>query len=222
MGEALLVNDPEARRWFARQHHLASPKLHLLLGDSIARDAGLRSRLPREEIMNLASSGATWAKVNSDLKKNLARWREAAETRGRRRGTVILWLTGNDVYGKDSHLSSFDDDRLASIADTALEVIAKLRGEEVLVLGPLPRLSGEAMGIRWVRAAAYHLERRLLHSLPPSVRLVPLGRQLTRRSQNRHSVTNDCAIWFRWDRTHLNRAGYAKVSDALPVWLVCH
>ena len=137
------------------------------------------------------------------------------------RGNAIVWLTGNDCYNKRSKLRSFDDERLEIVATHAINVTRRLLqvSERVIVLGPLPRMSGEIPDAQWVQCAAYHLERRLLHRLPEPVTFVPLGRQLSKKSARRHCMTLECLIWFRHDRTHLSEAGYRKLADDLPVWL---
>ncbi|KAF0302673.1 hypothetical protein FJT64_025236 [Amphibalanus amphitrite] len=216
--DVLEVSDPEAGPWLDRQ----APPLHLLIGDSIARDSGLRSRLPPDEFLSLARGGATWKSTARDLEDIIARWTTKAAEEGRRLGDAVIWLTGNDVYSRLTLLSSFSPETLEETGRLAADVCRRLLEKgRVTVLGPLPRMSGEISGSRWETTASYHLERRLKHSLPPAVRLVPLGRQLLRRAGGRYCVVQECATSFRHDGVHLTAEGYARVADALqlPIWI---
>ena len=217
--DVLEFHDPESESWMEKQ----APKLHLLIGDSIGRDCGLRSRFRRDRFLNEARGGATWATVASRLPETMRRWEEEASAQGRMRGDVVIWLSGNDVYHRQTRLPSFSPETLETAADHAVEVTTTLLGktENVLVLGPLPRLSGEMPGLRWERSAAFHLERRLSHQLPAAAKFIPLGRQLTKKLHNRYSFRPECAVWYAADGTHLSPEGYAKVADSagLPVWL---
>ncbi|KAF0307133.1 hypothetical protein FJT64_021480 [Amphibalanus amphitrite] len=220
--DVLEVSDPEAHRWLSRHLRRSAPPLHLLIGDSVARDAGLRSRLGRHQFLNLARGGATWASTADELHAILDRWTSEAERRGRRLGEVVVWLSGNDVYSRLTRLANFSEETLSDSGRLARGVCRHLQSlARVTVLGPLPRPSGEVHGGRWETTAAYHLERRLKHCLPPSVRLIPLGRQLLRRSGRRHCVVPACASYFRSDGVHLSAEGYGRVADALqlPIWL---
>ena len=216
--DVLEVSDPEASFWLDQQ----SAPLHLLIGDSVARDSGLRSRLRSDKLLNLAKGGATWASTARDLGDLIECWTTEAAGEGRRLGDVVIWLTGNDVYSRLTRLSNFTPETLSESGRLAADVCRRLleRGR-VTVLGPLPRPSGEVAGCRWETTASYHLERRLKHALPPEVRLVPLGRQLLRRADGRYCVTPECATSFRRDGVHLASEGYSRVADALqlPIWL---
>ena len=216
--EVLYVNDPGAGPWLRRQ----TPPLHLLLGDSVARDCMMRSRLRRDRMMNAAWGGATWKELRKELDGVLVAWEQEAEAEGRRLGSVIS-LTGNDIYSKESGLRCDGEDNLADIAEDAKDVTRRLMrvAERVLVLGPLPRYGAELSGTPWICTAAYHLERRLLHQLPRQVRVVPLGRQLCRKNHGDYAIGVKCASWFARDRVHISPAGLGKLmdSEAMPVWL---
>ena len=93
--DVLEVSDPEAHRWLSRHLRRSAPPLHLLIGDSVARDAGLRSRLGRHQFLNLARGGATWASTADELHTILERWTSEAEERGRRLGEVVVWLSAH-------------------------------------------------------------------------------------------------------------------------------
>lgn len=215
--DVLEIDDPESRAWLERRRG----KLHLLIGDSVARYSGMRSRIIADRLLNLSRGGATWASVALQLPELMDEWRRVAAAEERRLGTAVVWLTGNDVYDRLSGLPSFTDESLECAAQNAVSVVRQLgrETEQILVLGPLPRMSGEVMGGRWERTSAYHLERRLTHRLPGPVRFLQLGRQLTKKLHNRHSVTAECAKWYSSDGTHLSREGYEKIADVLPVWL---
>ena len=217
--DVLTISDPGATSWLERR----LPKLHLLLGDSIARDSGMISRLRNDVIFSRARGGATWSSLGRSLPDLLREWSAEAEELGRTRGAVLVWITGNDVYNRYTGLSSYSENILMDVSDHAGSVIhtLMLQATEVIVLGPLPRLSGEVMGTRWEQTAAFHLERRLFHQLPRGTRFVPLGRQLTRKSGGRYACVAGCQGWYSGDGVHLSPAGYAKLADAaeLPVWL---
>ena len=91
----------------------------------------------------------------------------------------------------------------------------------VVVLGPIARLSSEALPVQWENTAAFALERRLLHTLPRGADVVPLGRQLTKKLQRRPHCVSDCFQWYKRDGVHLNTEGYQKLAkmDRLPEWV---
>lgn len=215
----LLIQDPGAAPWFRRQQ----PRLHLLLGDSIARDCGLETRLTGDAFLRRAHGGATWRSLSRNLQSVLEEWDRVAADQGRRLGAAVIWSTGNDVYSKLTGLGNISEEVLAEVSSIANDVVTRLLevAEDVLVLGPLPRLSGEAMGTRWEQTAAFHLERRLHHQLPKDVRLIRLGRQLTRKASGRYCCIKKCDVWYQKDGVHMSAAGYRKLADAaeLPIWL---
>ena len=227
----------EAAAWFDDQAppgaqagflNLASrdrrPRLHLVLGDSVARKAEISSRFRGDEVLNRARGGATWSSLSDDVDASLGAWELAAAAKGLLTGSVIIWLTGNDVYSKLSNMSSFDRSGLEHIGHTARAVVRRIqrRADFVLLFGPLPRLAGELDGVAWEATAAYHLERTLKREVVEERSiLIPMGRALTRKiSRNRHGLKN-CEAWFKRDRVHLTAEGYRKIADsnALPVWL---
>ena len=217
--DVLEISDVQARPWLRRQ----LPPLHLLLGDSVARDAGVRSRFNKDAFLQRAYGGATWTSLSCDVSEIIREWSQEATSRGRRLGSAVLWLTGNDVYQRRSGMASFPEDRLAEIAGQAGEVCRALAksADKIFVLGPLPRLSGEVTGTRWEQTAAFHLERRLHHQLPKGVYFVRWGRQLMKKNLGRYSCVPGCQRWYQEDGTHLTGAGYSKLADSaeLPIWL---
>ena len=199
-------------------------QLHLLLGDSVARDAWLASRFRGDAVFNRARGGETWHTLADRIDVDIAAWWTAAEKRGLPVGTVIIWLTGNDVYNRYSLMASFTEDTLDAIGRTAREVVRRLRqhADRVLLLGPLPRLAGEIEGCTWEGTAAYHLERTLLKAdLGDGVTLAELGRALTRKMGRKRRGLKGTRDWYKPDRVHLSQDGYVKVEEAthFPVWL---
>ncbi|KAF0286751.1 hypothetical protein FJT64_001496 [Amphibalanus amphitrite] len=217
--DVLRINDTSACSWYRRQQRA----VHLVLGDSIARDSGLASRLPGEDVLNLAKGGATWRSLSQDLPSMLHQWSTRVHEGQQEYGTCLVWLTGNDIHSRLTELASFDEQAAGSVLDIAQRVIAELKlyTKSVMLLGPLPRLSGEVVPIKWEQTATFHFERRLKHVLDGSVQFVPLGRQLTRKQRNVRSLNSECAMWFRQDLVHLSPEGYGRVADApeLPIWV---
>ena len=229
----LELSDAEAAGWFRRNEsagpgtrtmRLATrdkrPRLHMLLGDSVARRADLASRFPGDEVLNRANGGETWSSVLAHLNSDIAAWQTAATARGLLTGNVIIWMSGNDVYNRLTYLASFTKERLETIGRTARAVVQRLEdlADHITVLGPLPRLAGEVAEATWESTAAYHCERTLMR-MEASAKFVPLGRCLTRKiSKNRHGLKG-CAKWYMPDGIHLSPEGYEKVGDALPVWM---
>ena len=189
----------------------------------IVRDSGLSSRLPGVQVVNLTTGGATWKSLENKLPGIIQVWKACIAEAGCRPGRCLVWMTGNDIYSRLTGLASYAEETLDRVTGHARRVVAELllHADGVLVLGPLPRLSGEVAPVKWEQTAAFHLERRLKHQLPPRVQFVPLGRQLTRKMNNIRSLNAGCAEWFRPDHTHLSPAGYERVADApdLSIWV---
>ena len=200
-------------------------RLHLLLGDSIARDSGMRTTNIADDLFNLARSSETWSRTRRHLPGNLDAWRTAASAFGMELGAVVVWLTGNDVYGRRRGLPGRKDDAtLNKIKEEARLVVRDIKRvtEEVVILGPLPRLANDLYGATYGSTAAFHMERALLKTdyREGGVEVVPMGRALCKKiSHQRAGICPGCAVWFRRDRVHLSRAGYDKVGARLPDWL---
>ena len=227
----------EAEAWFAANvdpHQEAGssdpepapvrqPRLHLLVGDSIARRARFGTR-SEDQVLNRAAKGETWTSLENAIDLRLSCWQTAAAASGMTMGSVLIWLTGNDVYNRFTLLSSFDRDRLGTVGATAQAVIRRFgaAAEEVLVLGPLPRLAGELVGVTWETTAAYHLERTLCKlDLQANCRIVPLGRSLTRKMGRKRRGLKGTEQWYKEDGIHLSAEGYHKIAEAgaFPGWL---
>lgn len=229
----LELADDEAAVWFAANASPERPsgppvvvcggRLHLILGDSIAKRAAFSACSPEDRILNRARGGATWSSLLGEVNQAIVSWRTAAAATGRTTGTAIIWLTGNDVYSKLSGLPRYSDVTLKEIARQACLVLQRLRSHgEVVILGPLPRLAGELRGCTWNSTAAYRLERTLIRGGPGDLAaVVPLGRYLTRKMGRRRSGMKGCEPWFRDDGVHLTEEGYARLAGAgaFPKWL---
>lgn len=218
--DVLELEDRRDRAWFDGR----GPRLHLLLGDSVARDGWLESRLPRDRFLHRARSSETWESLEEDLTELLDDWRREARRQGRQLGNVVIWNTGNDVYRKSTGRPNSTEEVLQAVAGKAIDVVQQLQGagaERIVVLGPLARWEGELTGTEWQQTAAFHLERRLANRLPGFVQLVKLGRQLTRKQYGRQAITLGCRQWYQQDGVHISPAGYAKLADAegLPLWM---
>lgn len=206
--------------------------VHLLIGDSIGRDSGLESRLRRDVMLNRCRGGATADSILRSVEYDLRHWDISATVEQLPLGTAVYWISANDVYNRFTGSGSIEADKLQLISLYIRRVIQQLlsRTDSVVVLGPLPRLDGDASGLAWEKTAAFHLERTAKKVVEEildrqeggaCIKFVPLGRYLTKKERGRHSVRAECAEWFRDDWVHLSQSGYRKLSEAehLPVWL---
>ena len=226
----------EAAEWFSEMREARSederfkyltsrrPRLHLLLGDSIAIKAAVASGFDDDGMLCRAQSGDTWQRLLGHLESDIAVWQMEAAASGLLPGSVLVWMSGNDVYSRLTGLAQINREHLDRVGLAARTVASRLRGlaDRVYLLGPLPRVAGELRGTTWEATAAYHLERTLLWlNLGDSVQLVPLGRQLTRKMGRRRHDIHGTEAWYTEDGVHLSKEGYAKLADAisLPVWL---
>ena len=200
-------------------------RLHLLLGDSVARDAGFEVAA-EDLLLRRAVGGLTWERLASQLDADLRTWWDAVDCFGCLPGTIIVWLSGNDVYEREvpattpTSPSPLFQRKLDYAARCAVDVLLRLQetGKEVVVLGPLPRPRHD-LGGRWEGSPAFHLERRLRTVAPAGVKIMNLGRQLTKSKKKRNLVSTDVLPYFRNDRLHLSLAGYQRLAPHLPAWL---
>ena len=233
------INDGEAAAWFAaneptpREDQLNScpgsrrrrrhrPRLHLVLGDSVAKRAAIASRYCGDKVLNRSQGGESWTSLLEHLEFDINAWQTTAAAWGMIPGSVVIWLTGNDVYSRESRMANFTLDKLFGVGRAARAAVLRLRraADNVTILGPLPRLAGEVWGATWESTAAYHLERTLLkEGLHEHAVIIPLGRALTRKMGKRRQGLKGCEQWFCPDGVHLSAEGYLKLSDCVPVWL---
>ena len=230
----LELEDDEAAGWLAAQAPPERPsglpvmrqgQLHLLLGDSIPERAVFSTKQPGDQILNRSQGGATWFSVLERIERYNTSWLTAAAALGLNPGKAIVWLTGNDVYSRTTGLARYSDDSLKEIGRAARVVVQRLRthADEVVILGPLPRLAGDLYGCTWNSTAAYKLERTLICNGPGDIAtIVTLGRLLTRKMGRKRNGLKGCEMWFRSDGVHLSPEGYCKLAgaDAFPDWLV--
>ena len=143
----LEIIDPDQLPWMAQQSTEAfvSPdgnggKLHLLLGDSIARDAGISVTSPNL-MLNRVRGGDSWRRLCDRVATEMRDWRRAAAGYGVPLGNVVIWMTGNDIYPdgtsekRRQQLSSMQD-HMTIVLDAVNEC-----AEEVHIIGSLPRLA---------------------------------------------------------------------------------
>ena len=179
-------------------------------------------------MINRGKAAGTWALTLKRLDEDIELWERASRGTRLPKGTVILWLSGNDVHNRYSGAGRTDDNLLADISLDLRSVVLKLAdagAQSVILFGPLPRFGAHLDGIAWEKTASYKMERMSMKTLNATAKLlgcpvyfVAMGRQLTKKMFGRHSVRESCREWFR-DEVHLNATGYAKVADVMPVWL---
>lgn len=235
--DVLDVVDAEASAWLEQQEAGPSPGsgdpqptpagqsarpppvMHLLLGCSVARDARLRARAP-DIILNRAHGGETWQRVAAHLDENLAAWHRAAASLRMGRGCVVVWLSGNEAYDRNTGANLLAGVPRGELEDTISEVVTKVRKvARLILLGPLPRFHVDRLWI-WEATAAYRLDRKVCEAALPG-EFVSLGKGLTKKLDGNHTLGDDCQQWFQWDGIHLSKEGYRKVSriQKFPQWL---
>ncbi|XP_043199138.1 uncharacterized protein LOC122368890, partial [Amphibalanus amphitrite] len=200
----LQLYDSDLEEWLGGQTAGSEGALHLLSGDSIARDAPFRVQHP-DRLLRLTVGGMTWSRLPVD--EHLRQWKEAASLQGLRLGVAVLWLSGNDVYSRRRGAADLPSDghweALHRTVERCTATLADV-ADRVVLLGPLPRFVHDA-GRPWERTAAYHLERHISHWLRemarPDISQVELGRRLTHRVKKRHVVNS--AKEFNRDGLHL-------------------
>ena len=224
----LEIRDADADAWFGGQlghDERQLPRLHLIVGDSVARDAPYRASAWEDSVLNLSKNSATWRMLSKRIHGDLKSWSTVAAASGKARGTLIMWLSGNDAYSQLSGLANKDRAHLRKVQDEVREVLGKIREagytEEVVVLGPIPRPAADLMEGTWESTGAYHLERALLKMrLGDGVTLVKLGRALTIKiSKKRSGIGYKCLPWYKQDQVHLSAGGYRKLAPKLPAIL---
>ena len=187
------------------------PRLHLILGDSLAAKLDDLVLSKKEPILNLAVSGNTWAREKYLIKEHIREWEDSARNRGLRLGKVFVWLGSNEVYGRPNQKARGLSER------DVTEVMEELGSNTVLLAGPIPRLWCDA-GARYEETPAFAAER-LLQTVAATHRaqFVPyLGRAMTCMLQRRHVVRHEIAVhWYKRDGVHLSLLGYQKLQKKL-------
>ena len=146
MDEILNLHDDEAGPWLDAQQ----PRLHVVLGDSVARDCGLHAGQANDRVLNLSKGGATWATLRDGLEERMTTWRQVARDEGRRLGVAVVWLSGNDVYSRITGLPCASEEVLWLMQESAKGVTDALldAAEGVVVLGPIARLGSEVLPVQ--------------------------------------------------------------------------
>ena len=204
------------------RHGKAPPgRVHLLMGCSVARDAGIGVE-EGDLVFNNARGGNTWAKVARDLAGDLRLWREAAEAFQMDLGQIIIWLSGNEAYDRDTGENLMNEAPRGLHEAVIRGVLAEVRAvAQPVVLGPLARIWVDLL-LPWEHTAAYKLDRKVKESAEAEgATFISLGKTLTRKLRGRHVVVEECRPWYERDGIHLSRAGYRKVAGAelFPSWL---
>ena len=196
-------------------------RIHLLLGCSIARDAGIGVE-DGDLVLNRAIGGNTWAKVSSSLDEDLRLWREAADVFGMELGRVVIWLSGNEAYDRLTGLNLMNDAPRGQLEAIIRGVLSSLGAvSEPVVLGPLARFWVDRL-LPWEHTASYKLDRKEKEAAEEEeASFISLGKTLTKKLRGRHVVVEECRQWYQSDGVHLTREGYRKVAGAelFPSWL---
>lgn len=194
--------------------------IHLLLGCSIARRARLSVAVD-DMLLNRARSGNTWRRLKNKLEGDLWHWRQAAAAFGMRCGAIIIWLSGNEAYDRETGANVLAGEPRGPLEEVIQEVLEKVRAASATVrlLGPLPRFYVDRL-LRWEATAAYRLDRKVKEAARPG-EFCSLGKSLTKKLNGRHVVVEDARRWFAEDRIHLSREGYRKIAgvELFPRWL---
>ena len=184
--------------------------LHLVLGDSIA--VYLTLPVPSgHSVLNLAVRGNTWGKEGYLIDQHLREWQQEATAENCQRGSVFIWLGGNDAYGRPG------DRRREVWHEEMYRVLQRLRDNTVILAGPTPRLWADA-DEQYENTPAFRADGLLRKAAKENgFAFVPyLGRLLTCMHHRKHVVRRRVAqAWFAKDGTHLSREGYEKVSQKL-------
>ena len=127
----------------------------------MGRSARVTSRFSSDLVIDRSHGGGTWASVMRKLPEDIKPWDHATSTFNMTKGSVVVWLSGNDVHDKRTGLGTIQDDmsRLRDEMSVTLKFLAAKGPASIVVLGPLPRLNGQSSGLAWERTASYHQER---------------------------------------------------------------
>ena len=198
----------------------ATGTIHLLLGCSIALGARLTVAVD-DMLLTRARGGNTWRRLADRLERDLWHWRRAAAAFGMRCGTIIIWLSVNEAYDRQTGANVLAGEPCGPLEEVIQRVLERVRAASasVCLLGPLPRFYVDRL-LRWEATAAYRLDRKVKEAARPG-EFCSLGKALTKKLAGRHVVVEDARQWFAEDGIHLSREGYRKVAGAalFPRWM---
>lgn len=191
-------------------------RCHLILGDSIAKHLKLPVP-PGDSVLNLAEGGNTWLREKQYIRDHLEEWEAERLETGDSRGSIFIWMGGNDIYGRPERRPQGLDHE--AIRSTISE--AKAQGR-VSMAGPTVRLWKDD-GAFWEQTPAFQADRILAEvAQQEGVRFVAyLGRSMTVMRRNNHTKRHvvDGALVARYfsDRLgiHLGPEGYDRVLNKL-------
>ena len=220
--DVLDIFDPEQKQWLASQYSTTFPdgnggRLHLLLGDSIARDAQVSVATP-DLLLNRTRGGDSWKRLCHRVAQELEDWHCAASGYGVTTGHVAIWMTGNDLYPdgdperRRRQLATLKDN-MTVVLDAVLESCPVVE-----IIGPLPRLRHD-IGRAWEQCPAFHGERMSLAHFGGRVTHWLVGRALTTYKKKRHVVGGRSSRFYTGDGVHLSEEGYERLLSRLPEWL---
>ena len=188
---------------------------HLVLGDSIARDWRLAVDAP-DTLVNKATGGNSFRRLAATAVEKISEWRQHCGGTSQRRGTIIIWCGGNDVYGGRGLRK-----------EDVTWVLEACGDDSVLLLGPTPRAKGKHAdkdGINWRSTNAYYAEAVIAAAVAdagkPSVEMLRhMGRKLCVGSRQTFGGREGV---FAADGIHLSAAGYRRLAGRLTAtvpWL---
>ena len=193
------------------EHYHQVGNVHLVIGDSIARDFPYRVVEP-DRIVNVAEGGLTYRRLVKQIECDLAYWRQQI-TSYEVEGTVVVWLGDNDVYprrneGAPGHLAT------RAVRDVISVLLETVPPHSIVILGPTPR----QVDRRWEQSPAYHAETKIASvasDISGAITVVRyIGRPLADRN---HGMTRRGV--FKQDVVHLTPLAYERVAVRLPNWL---
>ena len=197
----------------------SSGRTHVLIGDSVARDAPI-GVAPPDLLFHVVKGGHSWRRLVAEVGDNIGSWRHVSSSYERSLGRAVVWMSGNDIYTRrGTRVSGLELDRLGEDATRVVEALGAAT-EGVVVLGPLPRFKFDE-GKTWTQTPAYLAERCLRHSMEHinGVTVENLGRSLTITRGKCKALVPAVQSYYKEDQVHLASRGYEKVVGKMPGWL---
>ena len=193
----------------------AVSRCHLILGDSIAQHIQMPV-LPGDFTMNLAEGGNTWRREEKGIQHHLREWEAECSRKGAIPGSILIWMGGNDVYGRPGQRPQGLD--RGAIQRVLTE--AKTHGR-VVMMGPTIRLWRDD-GEFWEDTPAFQADL-ILQEMAEGVgvgfvkyvgRLMTIMRRV--EGKKRHTVVGEVVSSAFSDRlgVHLSSEGYGRLMGA--------